>query len=78
MDVIFDAADFVNKDARRFDASISNVLMSDGFDFRRKQWGVVLGVPNKMQVDFTVIIAGHLKLPVWNGENAKAKLREAP
>ena len=59
MDVGFDAADFMEVDAGRIDASAAECVMDDRFDGGGEERGAGFGVPNNVKVDFRVEIAGH-------------------
>jgi len=78
MDVSFDASDFVDVHAWRFNTAPAQIGVDDGFHLWWEQRTAALGVPDDVEVDFRVVIARHLRFPYARCAEAKAEPREAP
>lgn len=63
MDMGFDSPDLMHKRARCVDNAFSQGSVSKRFDARRQERRAVLSMPNKVEVDFGVIVARHCKCP---------------
>ncbi len=59
MDVRFNAADLVDVYPLLVDQSLFDVSMRQRFKRWRQKRQAVFGVPNEMQIDFTVVIVCH-------------------
>jgi hypothetical protein len=60
----FDAAEFVNVDARGIDTAAAEGVVGDGFDPGDEKGSTVLGVPGEVQMDFGIVVARHGAVPV--------------
>jgi hypothetical protein len=77
MDVILDAADFVDENAGRIDASALEVMMDLGFNLGDEQRGAAFGVPGEVEMDFGIIVARHGDVSA-SGVVAKAETARSP
>ncbi len=71
----FNAADFMDENARGIDATATQVMMDNGLDLGNQNRSALLDVPGEMEVDFGVIISGHGCSLKWLKPN-RAKPRE--